>query len=138
MENKVYDESNNALDTLSSTWEVTLALLRAIAEASNNSLRAEPDLMQLQKHRKELDALLEKLKTQATWLQDNKNKVGRKEGENETSPELNQALEEQRALRQVKEKCDPSLLRKEEQKKSVLLNFIYDFFLFVAGINQAF
>ena len=103
MENKVYNESNNALDTLSSIWEATLTLLRAITEASNNSLRAEPDLMQLQKHRKDLDALLEKLKTQATWLQDNKNKVARDEGENESNSELNQALEEQRALRQVKE-----------------------------------
>ncbi|KAG2227150.1 hypothetical protein INT45_003880 [Circinella minor] len=127
MEEKVYNESNNALDTLSNIWESTLTLLRAITEASSNSLRAEPDLMQLQKLRKDLDALLEKLKGQATWLQDNKDKVGRKEGENELNPELNQALEEQRALRQESIQLSDQL--KQLLSQSYALQFQMDMLL---------
>ncbi|KAI9267945.1 hypothetical protein BDA99DRAFT_535470 [Phascolomyces articulosus] len=126
MEEKVYQESNNALDTLSNIWESTLTLLRAITDASSNSLRAEPDLMQLQKHRKDLDALFEQLKTQATWLQENKEKIG-KLGANELNPELDQALEEQRVLRQESIQLSDQL--KQLLSQSYALQFQMDMLL---------
>ncbi|KAI8142472.1 hypothetical protein BJV82DRAFT_669620 [Fennellomyces sp. T-0311] len=126
MDKKVYQESNNALDTLSSIWDTMLTLLRAITEASNNSLRAEPDLVQLQKHRKDLDALLEKLKTQASWLQQNKNELDH--SANDVSrPELDRVLQEQNALRQESIQLSEQLKRLLSQ--SYALQFQMDMLL---------
>ncbi|KAI9491075.1 hypothetical protein BDB00DRAFT_874760 [Zychaea mexicana] len=126
MEDKVYQESNSALDTLSSVWEATLDLLRVITEASSNSMRSEPNLMQLQKHRKSLDALLDQLKTQSTWLQENKDKANRTEAV-ESNPGLDQALQEQRELRQESIQLSDQL--KQLLSQSYALQFQMDMLL---------
>ncbi|KAI9323206.1 hypothetical protein BX666DRAFT_1884295 [Dichotomocladium elegans] len=65
----IYTHSNKALDTLGEVWDTFLVLIQAVSEASNNVHRAEPNLVQLQKDRRALDALLATLKSQVEWIQ---------------------------------------------------------------------
>jgi hypothetical protein len=68
---KVYNNANDALDTLSNLWQTMLQIIQAVSTASASSLTAEPDLVKLQKTRKEYETLMNLLKTKVEWLQAN-------------------------------------------------------------------
>ncbi|SAM03885.1 hypothetical protein [Absidia glauca] len=67
---QVYTQTNEALDTLSDVWESMLKVLTEVSAAAASSFTMEPDLDQLQKTRKEYEALLTQLKTKVAWIQD--------------------------------------------------------------------
>lgn len=66
-----YNKSTGALDTLSDIWQSMLQILQDVSAASASSLTVEPDLIKLQKARKDYEQLLVTLKAAIEWLQSN-------------------------------------------------------------------
>lgn len=95
----LYSQSSDALCTLGDVWDKTLALMQSVSEAASESLRNEPNLVQLQKDRRELDALFDTLKKQVAWIQENKSTLNTIQ--DTPDDELEQELKEQKELREV-------------------------------------
>lgn len=95
----LYNQSSDALCTLGDVWDKTLALMQSVSEAASESLRNEPNLVQLQKDRRELDALFDTLKKQVAWIQENKSTLNTIQ--DTPDDELEQELKEQKELREV-------------------------------------
>ncbi|CAO3697968.1 unnamed protein product [Rhizopus stolonifer] len=68
---QVYENSNKALLTLTALWETMLKIIRSVSTASGSSLTVEPDLLVLQKTRKEFEILLKSLQLISAWLEQN-------------------------------------------------------------------
>ncbi|KAI8642184.1 hypothetical protein BD408DRAFT_187213 [Parasitella parasitica] len=68
---QIYNKANESLDTLSNLWQIMLQIIQAVSSASASSLTAEPDLVKLQKTRKEYEQLVASLKSNVEWLQKN-------------------------------------------------------------------
>jgi hypothetical protein len=68
---EVYNNANEALDTLSNLWQTMLQIIQAVSAASASSLTVEPDLAKLQKARKDFEQLITLLKTKVAWLDSN-------------------------------------------------------------------
>jgi hypothetical protein len=80
---QVYNNANDALNTLSNLWQTMLQIIQAVSAASASSLTAEPDLAKLQKTRKEYETLMNSLKAKVEWLQANQLKQNELELETE-------------------------------------------------------
>lgn len=94
---QVYDSANQALVTLSNLWQTMLQIIQTVSDASASSLTVEPDLVQLQKTRKEYEHLVSSLKTTLTWLEDNK----LERVESIDSPDLQESIQEHERLQEV-------------------------------------
>ncbi|KAI8979708.1 hypothetical protein BDF20DRAFT_820064 [Mycotypha africana] len=68
---EIYNKTNIALDTLSNLWQTMLKVIEAVSATAAASLTVEPDLVELQKIRKEYELLMTTLKTTVEWLQKN-------------------------------------------------------------------
>ncbi|KAI9247855.1 hypothetical protein BY458DRAFT_536669 [Sporodiniella umbellata] len=66
---QVYEHANDALLTLTSLWETMLKIIRSVSTASGSSLTVEPNLVELQKSRKEFERLTKLLQTTTAWLE---------------------------------------------------------------------
>lgn len=66
---EVYDKSTDALNTLSNIWQSMLQILQDVSAATASSLTVEPDLLKLQKARKDYEQLLNSLGSTLEWLQ---------------------------------------------------------------------
>lgn len=93
----VYNNANDALNTLSNLWQIMLQIIQAVSAASASSLTVEPDLAKLQKARKDYEQLVASLKTTVSWLENNK------------LPEINEQVET--------EELKNSLLEHDELQK---------------------
>ncbi|GAA5816254.1 hypothetical protein MFLAVUS_009780 [Mucor flavus] len=93
---QVYDSANQALVTLSNLWQTMLQIIQTVSDASASSLTVEPDLVQLQKTRKEYEQLVSSLKTTLTWLEANK----LKHVESIDSPDLQESIQEHERLQE--------------------------------------
>ncbi|ORY94435.1 hypothetical protein BCR43DRAFT_525652 [Syncephalastrum racemosum] len=62
-------QANEALNTLAKAWGSMMTIMQAVADASDQSMRQEPKLADLQQARNDLDALFKQLKSSATALQ---------------------------------------------------------------------
>lgn len=107
----VFKESNKALNVLSEIRDNMLKILQGVSDATGNSLRAEPDLVMLQKARQSLAEMLDRLKASAAWIERNQNAL-----ENikipksvDTTEDLKDALDKQAALRKVTNPRFPGL-----------------------------
>lgn len=87
----VYDNANEALNTLSNLWQTMLQIIQAVSAASASSLTVEPDLVSLQKARKEYEELLASLNQKVQWLEKNK------------LPEINEQVESEEIKNALKE-----------------------------------
>ncbi|KAI8088121.1 hypothetical protein BDF21DRAFT_211233 [Thamnidium elegans] len=94
---QVYDNANQALITLSNLWQTMLQIIQTVSDASASSLTVEPDLVQLQKSRKEYEQLVSSLKTTITWLEANQ----LKQVESIDSPDLQESIREHEQLQEV-------------------------------------
>lgn len=95
----LYNQSSDALSTLGDVWDKILAVVQSVSEAASESLRSEPNLVQLQKDRRELDALFDTLKKQVAWIQENKSALNTIQDTPDN--EIEQELKEQKELREV-------------------------------------
>lgn len=95
----LYNQSSDALSTLGDVWDKILAVVQSVSEAASESLRSEPKLVQLQKDRRELDALFDTLKKQVAWIQENKSALNTIQDTPDN--EIEQELKEQKELREV-------------------------------------
>ncbi|KAG2232813.1 hypothetical protein INT48_005681 [Thamnidium elegans] len=93
---QVYDNANQALITLSNLWQTMLQIIQTVSDASASSLTVEPDLVQLQKSRKEYEQLVSSLKTTITWLEANQ----LKQVESIDSPDLQESIREHEQLQE--------------------------------------
>jgi hypothetical protein len=96
--NEVFERSTTALDTLSNIWQSMLQIIQDVSTASASSLTVEPDLIKLQKARKDYEQLLISLKTTIEWLQSNQ--PDQEDPETETEI-YKTALAEQSTLQEV-------------------------------------
>lgn len=94
---QIYDNANQALVTLSNLWQTMLQIIQTVSDASASSLTVEPDLVQLQKTRKEYEQLVSSLKTTLTWLEANQ----LKQVESINSPDLQESIQEHEQLQEV-------------------------------------
>jgi hypothetical protein len=101
----VYNNANEALDTLSNLWQKMLEIIQAVSAASASSLTNEPDLVKSQQTRLEYVKLLESLKEKVAWLENNK------------LPEIDQQV--------VTEEIKNSLLEREQLQKVQYNSSIY-------------
>lgn len=90
---------NEALITLSNLWQKMLQIIQAVSATSASSLTVEPDLVALQKIRKEYEQLMTSLKTTATWLK--ANELQTPADESMATDELEGLLVEQDELKKV-------------------------------------
>lgn len=95
----LYNQSSDALSTLGDVWDKILAVMQSVSEAASESLRSEPNLVQLQKDRRALDALFDTLKKQVAWIQENKSALNTIQDTPDN--EIEQELKEQKELREV-------------------------------------
>ncbi|GAA5806551.1 hypothetical protein EDC94DRAFT_663118 [Helicostylum pulchrum] len=93
---QIYDNANQALVTLSNLWQTMLQIIQTVSDASASSLTVEPDLVQLQKTRKEYEQLVSSLKTTLTWLEANQ----LKQVESINSPDLQESIQEHEQLQE--------------------------------------
>ncbi|KAI8339507.1 hypothetical protein BC941DRAFT_420673 [Chlamydoabsidia padenii] len=121
---QVYTETNQALDTLSDVWESMLKVLKEVSAAAATSLTMEPDLDQLQKTRKEYEALMAQLKTKVAWIQDHRLEHKQDMDQEELDPSL---LKEQQQLRQTSQNVSNQL--KQILSQSYSLQFQIDMLL---------
>jgi DNA repair ATPase RecN len=96
---QVYTQTNEALDTLSDVWESMLKVLTEVSAAAASSFTMEPDLDQLQKTRKEYEALLTQLKTKVAWIQEHWTESKQDVQQADLDPSL---VEEHEQLQQVR------------------------------------
>jgi hypothetical protein len=96
---EVYNNANEALITLSNLWQTMLQIIQAVSNASASSLTVEPDLVQLQKSRKDYEQLVTSLNATITWLEANKLAESNDKSDLE---ELTNSLEEHAELQKVK------------------------------------
>ncbi|KAI8077240.1 uncharacterized protein B0P05DRAFT_124045 [Gilbertella persicaria] len=68
---EVYNNTENALELLSNIRHMMLQIIQAVSSASAASLTVEPDLVSLQKARKEYEQLMSSFKSTVDWLQHN-------------------------------------------------------------------
>ncbi|OBZ90812.1 hypothetical protein A0J61_01141 [Choanephora cucurbitarum] len=68
---EVYNYADNGLNTLSTLRQVMLQIIEAVSSASASSLTVEPDLVSLQKLRKEYEQLMAAFKSTVEWLDTN-------------------------------------------------------------------
>ncbi|CDS13625.1 hypothetical protein LRAMOSA05801 [Lichtheimia ramosa] len=121
----LYSQSSDALCTLGDVWDKTLALMQSVSEAASDSLRSEPNLVQLQKDRRELDALFDTLKKQVAWIQENKSTLNTIQ--DTPDDELEQELKEQKELRETSDRLSDQIKRLLSQ--SYALQFQTDMLL---------
>lgn len=65
---QIYENATEGLQTLTKLWETMLNIIHSVSTASGSSLTVEPDLIALQKTRRELEQLLKSLQSTASWL----------------------------------------------------------------------
>ncbi|CEG82036.1 hypothetical protein RMATCC62417_16166 [Rhizopus microsporus] len=65
---QIYENATEGLQTLTTLWETMLNIIHSVSTASGSSLTVEPDLIALQKTRRELEQLLKSLQSTASWL----------------------------------------------------------------------
>ncbi|KAI7886617.1 hypothetical protein K492DRAFT_203145 [Lichtheimia hyalospora FSU 10163] len=121
----LYGQSNDALSTLGDVWDKILALMQSVSEAASDSLRNEPNLVQLQEDRRELDALFDILKKQVAWIQENKSTLNTIQDTPDN--ELEQELKEQKELRETSDRLSDQIKRLLSQ--SYALQFQTDMLL---------
>lgn len=93
--NEQHRQASEALDTLAKIWGSMIAIMQAVADASDQSMRQEPKLADLQQARNDLDDLFKRLKATATALQP-------QSPTNTISRDADEAsLDEERRLREV-------------------------------------
>lgn len=90
---------NEALVTLSNLWQKMLQIIQAVSATSASSLTVEPDLVALQKIRKEYEQLMTSLKTTAAWLK--ANELQTPADESMATDDLERLLVEQDELKKV-------------------------------------
>ncbi|CAO3610832.1 unnamed protein product [Mucor hiemalis] len=100
---------NEALATLSNLWQKMLQIIQAVSATSASSLTVEPDLVGLQKIRKEYEQLMASLKTTATWSK--ANELQSPADESITIDELESLLTEQDELKKEFDRVTDQLKR---------------------------
>ncbi|CAO3599669.1 unnamed protein product [Absidia cylindrospora] len=124
---QVYTETNQALKTLSDVWECMLKVITQVSAAAASSFTLEPDLDQLQKTRKEYEALMTELKTKVAWIQEHHQPI-KKDQDIQRDNQLDPALiKEQQDLRQTSQNVSNQL--KEILGQSYSLQFQIDMLL---------
>ncbi|KAJ8663209.1 hypothetical protein O0I10_001386 [Lichtheimia ornata] len=121
----LYNQSSDALSTLGDVWDKILAVVQSVSEAASESLRSEPNLVQLQKDRRELDALFDTLKKQVAWIQENKSALNTIQDTPDN--EIEQELKEQKELRETSDRLSDQIKRLLSQ--SYALQFQTDMLL---------
>ncbi|CDH50307.1 predicted protein [Lichtheimia corymbifera JMRC:FSU:9682] len=121
----LYNQSSDALSTLGDVWDKILAVMQSVSEAASESLRSEPNLVQLQKDRRELDALFDTLKKQVAWIQENKSALNTIQDTPDN--EIEQELKEQKELRETSDRLSDQIKRLLSQ--SYALQFQTDMLL---------
>lgn len=100
---------NEALVTLSNLWQKMLQIIQAVSATSASSLTVEPDLVALQKIRKEYEQLMTSLKTTAAWLK--ANELQTPADESMATDDLERLLVEQDELKKESDRVTDQLKR---------------------------
>jgi hypothetical protein len=92
---EVYQRSNKALETLSELWNTSTDVIKAIADVTASSLRSEPDYQALQEIKKKHDKVLESLKSELKWIEQNHSKLNSPDSVDDEKQSRIKALEQE-------------------------------------------
>lgn len=107
MPSEIYQRSNTALETLSQLWNASTDVIKAITDVTASSLRSEPDYQSVQEIKKKHDQVLNSLKNELRWIEENYPKLEFSESLDDEKQTRIKALEqEQQELRAV---CIPGM-----------------------------
>ncbi|GAB5590938.1 hypothetical protein Unana1_05838 [Umbelopsis nana] len=97
---EIYQRSNTALETLSQLWNASTDVIKAITDVTASSLRSEPDYQSVQEIKKKHDQVLNSLKNELRWIEENYPKLEFSESLDDEKQTRIKALEqEQQELR---------------------------------------
>jgi hypothetical protein len=99
---EIYRRSNKAIETLDQLWNTSTNVIKAITDVTATTLRSEPDYQTVQEIKKKHDQVLDSLKSELKWIEDNYRKLDFSESDDKEKQLRIAALEnEQQELRAV-------------------------------------
>ncbi|KAH8557018.1 hypothetical protein BGW37DRAFT_463238 [Umbelopsis sp. PMI_123] len=97
---EIYQRSNKAIETLDQLWNTSTNVIKAITDVTATTLRSEPDYQTVQEIKKKHDQVLDSLKWELKWIEDNYRKLDFSESDDKEKQLRIAALEnEQQELR---------------------------------------
>ncbi|KAI8581186.1 hypothetical protein K450DRAFT_233510 [Umbelopsis ramanniana AG] len=113
---EIYQRSSTALETLGQLWNTSTDVIKAITDVTASTLRSEPDYQTVQAIKKKHDQVLNSLKSELKWIEDNQKQLDfSKSDDSEKQLRIAALEQEQQELRAESQKLTAKVRQLLEQ-----------------------